>query len=132
MSLIFLTRPDTAPGLRTVARGILVGQGVDIGRMVQLLRHLGAPRPETDEHMAWMGMATTQMPGMATDEQLEGLGGERRRCRPAVRGSDERPPPGGIHMAEFAAIEAGEAEVRDMAASLADSQAAEIAELQRS
>ena len=33
-------------------------------------------------------------------------------------------------MAEFAAIEAGEAEVRDMAL-LADSQAEEIAELQR-
>jgi uncharacterized protein (DUF305 family) len=133
MSLIFLTRPDTAPGLRTVARGILVGQGVDIGRMVQLLRLLGeAEAGETDEHMAWMGMPTTQMPGMATDEQLEELGAaggaDADRLFVELMSAHHQ---GGIHMAEFAATEAGDAEVRDMAAALADSQAEEIAELQR-
>jgi uncharacterized protein (DUF305 family) len=133
MSLIYLTRPDTAPGLRTVARSVLVGQGVDIGRMIQLLRDLDAPEAaETDEAMAWMGMPTTQMPGMATEEQLEELG--------AASGADadrlfvelmSAHHQGGIHMAEFAATEAGDAEVRAMAASLATSQADEILELQR-
>jgi uncharacterized protein (DUF305 family) len=135
MSFIYLTRPDTAPGLRTVARSILVGQGVDIGRMIQLLRDLDAPESaETDEAMAWMGMPIPrdQMPGMATEEQVEELG--------AASGADAdrlfvelmtAHHEGGIHMAEFAATEAGDAEVQAMAESLAASQADEILELQR-
>ncbi len=134
MSLIYLTRPDTAPGLRTVARSVLVGQGVDVGRMIQLLRDLDAPEAaDSDEAMAWMGMPTPrdQMLGMATEEQLEQLG--------AASGADadrlfvelmSAHHQGGIHMAEFAATEAGNEEVREMAASLADSQADEILELQ--
>jgi uncharacterized protein (DUF305 family) len=135
MSLIYLTRPDTAPGLRTVARNVLVSQGVDVGRMIQLLRDLDAPEAaETDEAMAWMGMPVPreQMPGMATEEQLEELG--------AASGADadrlfvelmSAHHEGGIHMAEFAATEAADEEVREMAASLAGSQADEILELQR-
>jgi uncharacterized protein (DUF305 family) len=135
MSLIYLTRPDTAPGLRTVARNVLVGQGVDIGRMIQLLRDLDAPEAaDSDEAMAWMGMPTPrdQMLGMATEEQLQELG--------AASGADadrqfvdlmSAHHQGGIHMAEFAATEAANDEVREMAASMADSQAEEIIELQR-
>jgi uncharacterized protein (DUF305 family) len=135
MSLIYLTRPDTAPGLRTVARSVLVGQGVDVGRMIQLLRDLDAPEAaESEEAMAWMGMPTPrdQMPGMASEEQLQELG--------AANGADAdrlfvelmtAHHQGGIHMAEFAATEAENEEVREMAASLADSQADEIIELQR-
>ncbi len=135
MSLIYLTRPDTAPGLRTVARSVLVGQGVDVGRMIQLLRDLDAPEAAgSEEAMAWMGMPTPrdQMPGMATEEQLQELG--------AANGADAdrlfvelmtAHHQGGIHMAEFAASEGANEEVREMAASLADSQADEIIELQR-
>jgi len=135
MSLIYLTRPDTAPGLRTVARNVLVGQAVDSGRMIQLLRDLDAPEAaDSEEAMAWMGMPTPrdQMLGMATEEQLEELG--------AASGADadrlfvelmSAHHQGGIHMAEFAATEAANEEVREMAASMADSQAEEIIELQR-
>jgi uncharacterized protein (DUF305 family) len=135
MSLIYLTRPDTAPGLRTVARNVLVGQAVDSGRMIQLLRDLDAPEAaDSEEAMAWMGMPTPrdQMPGMATEEQLQELG--------AANGADadqlfvelmSAHHQGGIHMAEFAATEAANEEVREMAASMADSQAEEIIELQR-
>jgi len=135
MSLIYLTRPDTAPGLRTVARNVLVGQAVDSGRMIQLLRDLDAPEAaDSEEAMAWMGMPTPrdQMVGMAPEEQLEELG--------AASGADadrlfvelmSAHHQGGIHMAEFAATEAANEEVREMAASMADSQAEEIIELQR-
>jgi uncharacterized protein (DUF305 family) len=133
MSLIYLTRPDTSPGLRTVARNILVGQAVDVGRMVQLLRDFGAPEAsERDDYMGWMGMPVAQMPGMATEEQLEELGAatgaEADRLFVDLMSNHHQ---GGIHMAEFAAAEAGDEEVRAMAASLADSEADEILELQR-
>jgi uncharacterized protein (DUF305 family) len=134
MSLIYLTRPDTAPGLRTVARSILVGQGVESGRMIQLLRDLDAPEvADSDEAMAWMGMPTPrdQMPGLATEEQLEQLGAasgaDADRLFVDLMGTHHQ---GGIHMAEFAATEAGNEEVREMAASLAGAQADEILELQ--
>ena len=134
MAFMYLALPDTDPGLRVVAREIVLSQGIDIGRMIQLLRDMDAPEAaETDEAMAWMGMPTThdRMPGMATEEQLDELG--------AASGADadrlfvelmSAHHQGGIHMANFAATEAGVAEVRAMAESLAESQAGEIAELQ--
>ncbi len=134
MSWIFLTRPDTDPGLRTIARSIIVGQSQDTGRMIQLLRDMDAPEaPETDEAMAWMGMPTTHdaMPGMATEAELEALG------RAGGADADQqfvdlmvRHHQGGVHMAEFAATEADNAAVRSMASSLVNSQTAEIEELQ--
>ena len=73
MAYIFRGLEDTSPGLRTVAGSILIGQNIEIGRMIQMLRDMGQPEAaETDEAMAWMGMPTTQeqMPGMATEDQL--------------------------------------------------------------
>jgi uncharacterized protein (DUF305 family) len=133
MGFLFLALPDTDPGLRTVARDIVFSQGIDIGRMIQLLRDMDEPEAaETDEAMAWMGMTTThdEMPGMATQEQLDELGASTgaaadRLFVDLMSAHHE----GGIHMAEFAATEADNAEVRAMAASLADSQGDEILEL---
>ena len=78
-------------------------------------------------------MPTThdQMPGMATEEQLDELGASRgaeadRLFVELMSAHHE----GGIHMAEFAATEADVAEVRAMAESMAESQADEIVELQ--
>ena len=134
MAFMYLALPDTDPGLRVVAREILLSQGIDIGRMIQLLRDMDAPEAaETDEAMAWMGMTTThdQMPGMATEEQLDELGAssgaEADRLFVELMSAHHQ---GGIHMADFAATEAEVDEVRAMAESLADSQADEIAELQ--
>ncbi len=134
MGFMFLDRPDTDPGLRTVTRQIVFGQGIEIGRMIQLLRDRDAPEAaESDQAMAWMGMPTTHeaMPGMATDEQIEELAGAEGTA------ADElfvelmsAHHEGGIHMAEFAAAEAESAEVRRMAESIAHSQRDEIAELQ--
>jgi uncharacterized protein (DUF305 family) len=134
MSMMYLDRPDTDPGLRTVARSILFGQAIDIGRMIQLLRDADAPEAaEGDEAMAWMGMPTTheQMPGMATDEQiedlaaLEGAAADELFVDLMVDHHD-----GGVHMAAHAAEHADSGEVRRMAESMARSQQEEIAELE--
>lgn len=133
MGLMFLDRPGTDPGLRAVARQIVFGQGIEIGRMIQILRDLDAPEAaESDEAMAWMGMPTTHdaMAGMLSEEQLEQLAGAEGAA------ADElfvelmtAHHEGGIHMAEFAAEEAESAEVRRMAEAIAHSQRDEIAEL---
>jgi uncharacterized protein (DUF305 family) len=134
MGFMYLALPDTAPGLRQVAREIVFGQGIDIGRMIQLLRDMDAPEAaETDEAMAWMGMPTThdKMPGMATEDQLDQLGAssgaEADRLFVELMSAHHQ---GGIHMAEYAATNADREDVRTMAAAMADSQADEILELQ--
>ena len=134
MSLMFVQLPDTAPGLRTVARSITVGQSIDVGRMIQLLRDFDEDEANMgDTAMAWMGMASEvgDMPGMATDAQLDELaaasGTAADELFVELMTAHHR---GGIHMAEFAAEEASVQEVRAMAASMAESQAHEIAELE--
>jgi uncharacterized protein (DUF305 family) len=78
-------------------------------------------------------MATThdRMPGMATEEQLDEFGASRgaaadRMFVDLMTAHHQ----GGIHMADFAATEADNEEVRAMADSMATSQVEEIAELQ--
>lgn len=133
MSLIFMGLEDTSPGLRNVAGGILVGQEIEIGRMIQMLRDMGRPEAaESDEAMAWMGMATTQdrMPGMATDEQLSALadssGPEADELFVEMMVAHHE---GGIAMAETAAEDADLAKVRSFAESIIRAQQGEIAEL---
>lgn len=134
MGFMFLDRPDTNTGLRTVGRQIVFSQGIEIGRMIQQLRDLDAPEAAPgDEAMAWMGMPTTHdaMPGMATPEQLEQLataeGGAADALFVELMSAHHE---GGIHMAEFAAERADSDEVRRMADSIAHSQRDEINELQ--
>ena len=134
MSFIFLDLDDTSPGLRTVAGSILVGQQIEIGRMIQMLRDMGQPEAaETDEAMAWMGMATTQeqMPGMATEDEL------RELADSSGAAADElfvqlmvAHHEGGIEMAEAAVDQVSIGEVRQFAESIIIGQRGEIAELQ--
>ncbi|MET0460357.1 MAG: DUF305 domain-containing protein [Ilumatobacteraceae bacterium] len=134
MAFTYLSLPDTDASLQTVARSILYGQSIDIGRMIQMLRGMGAPEAaETDEAMAWMGMPTThdQMDGMATQEQLNELanasGTDADRLFVELMVAHHQ---GGVHMAE-AAVDAGDnAEVRAMAESFIKGQQGEIAELE--
>ena len=135
MGYMFLALPDTDPALRTVARSIISGQSIDIGRMIQLLRSMNAPEAsETNEAMAWMGMPVPvdQMPGMATEAEIEELaassGAAADQLFVELMAAHHR---GGIHMAEVAAADAANEEVRSMAASIAASQAEEIGELER-
>jgi len=134
MAYIFQGLEDTSPGLQTVAGSILVGQNIEIGRMVQMLRDMGRPEAaETEEAMAWMGtpMNVAEMPGMATDEQLAEL------AESSGAAADElfvelmvAHHEGGIHMAEVAAEDAELAKVRSLANSIMEGQQGEIVELQ--
>ncbi len=77
MGFVYRSLADIDPGLNTVAGSIIRGQDIDIGRMIQMLRIFGeAEANEGDTSMAWMGMPTPrgEMPGMATEEDLERLG----------------------------------------------------------
>ena len=133
MAFTYLGLPDTDPGLQTVARSIVVGQEIDVGRMIQMLRDMGAPEAaETDEAMAWMGhaMPAAQMPGMATDAQL------RELAASSGRAADElfvqlmtAHHLGGIEMAQYAVDHAGLAKVRSMAQSMINGQRGDIAEM---
>ncbi len=102
-----------------MARSIVFGQGIEIGRMIQLLRDFGESEVnEGDTSMAWMGhpVPLGEMPGMATDAELDELG--------AASGAEAdnlyvdlmvRHHEGGIEMAEYAAANASDDEVRAMA-----------------
>jgi uncharacterized protein (DUF305 family) len=135
MGIIYRNLPDTDPGLRTVARQIVIGQSLEVGRMVQLLRSFGESEVnESDTAMVWMGMVAgvDSMPGMATDEELDLLG------RLEGREADElfvelmtAHHIGGIEMAQFAAANGENAEVIKMASGMASAQAGEIGEMQR-
>lgn len=136
MSLIFLSLPDTEPGLRTVATSVLVGQQLEIGRMIQMLRDFDEEeaRDLDTETMTWMGMAGSpgQMPGMATDQQIDQL------RRSSGRQADElfvelmtKHHLGGISMAEYAAEHAANDGVRTMARSMVSGQRGDIIDMER-
>ncbi|MEO6571254.1 MAG: DUF305 domain-containing protein, partial [Ilumatobacteraceae bacterium] len=87
---------------------------------------------ESDTSMGWMGMEMPRgtMPGMASDDQLEALGrssgAEADAMFVELMTAHHR---AGIDMAEYAATHAANAEVKSMAASMAEGQRSEIAEL---
>lgn len=135
MSFVFRDLPDVDPALRTVAASIVQGQSIEVGRMVQLLRTFGEEEAKDLETsaMLWMGMVSDpdEMPGMATEDELDALIGSSGDAADELYVDllvDHHR--GGIHMAEYAAENAAHAEVRAMAASMAESQADEIAELE--
>lgn len=135
LSLIFLDRPDTDPALQTIAREIVVGQNIEIGRMIQLLRDFGASEVnETDTAMAWMDepVALDRMPGLATDADIDVLraadGAEANQTFVTLMTAHHQ---GGVHMAEHAAMHAGTDEVRRMAESMVTGQRGEIDEMAR-
>ncbi len=134
IGFVFLNLEDTDPGLRTVARSIVLGQSTEIGRMIQLLRDFGAAEAaEGDVRMLWMGMSAAPglQPGMATDDELLELGSAR-----GTQADDlfvtmmVRHHLGALDMAVFAAERAESAEVRAMAAGMAEGQRGEITELE--
>ena len=134
MSFVYDSLPDIDPGLRTVATSIIIGQNQEIGRMVQMLRMFGETEAnEGETSMAWMGMPVErgQMPGMASEEDLDKLG--------TLSGKEadqffvqlmKAHHEGGIHMAEYASGNAENEETRALASSIMKSQQDEIAEME--
>ncbi len=133
MSFVYRTRDDIDPGLGTIARSIIVGQSLEVGRMIQMLRTFGESEAnDSGTSMLWMSMVAeaNQMPGMASDDELELL------ARLDGRDADELFAElmiahhiGGIEMADFAVENAESDEVVAMAASMSDGQRGEIVEM---
>jgi uncharacterized protein (DUF305 family) len=139
----FLRTPDTdasgAAGngvVRLIATEIELGQQMETGRMVQLLRMLGAEEAaDLDQPaMAWMNQPTPfeRMPGIATDEQVAELAGLSGPAADALFASLMiAHHQAGIHMAEYEVDHGDNDEAKDMARSMIVGQQGEIAELNR-
>ena len=134
IAMTYLDRPDTDPGLRVVARTIVFGQSIEIGRMIELLRSFDAPEAgEDDTAMEWIGMAMSidTMPGLATETQLEELasasGNTADRLFVELMTAHHE---AGIDMAEFAAENASDDDVQAFADSMAKGQRDDIVEME--
>lgn len=136
MATIYMgAAPDGNSTLRTIARGILLEQQMETGRMVQLLRIFKtAETNESDQVMGWMGtpIPLSRMPGYATDAELEKLYQSRNAQ------ADElfitlmiAHHKGGIHMAEYTVENGKNSEVIAFAELIVESQSSEIGELTR-
>ncbi len=133
IALNYLARPDTNPDLQVIAREIVFGQSIEIGRMIQLLRQFGAAESnETDVVMSWMNTPTPtdRMPGLATDADISKLaastGADADQLFANLMIAHHQ---GGIHMAQYAATHANVPEVKLMASSMVAGQTGEISEL---
>ena len=132
---IAATGTQLDPGLMTVALEVHMDQGVESGRIVQLLRLFGeAETNESSQVMGWMGhpMAMEMMPGLATDAQMLELknarGADADRLFATLMIAHHE---GGIDMARYAAEHGRNSEVRALAAAMIKAQTGEIAELNR-
>jgi uncharacterized protein (DUF305 family) len=133
MGLYYLNDDDTNPALRDIAREIVFGQSIEIGRMIQLLRLYGATETnETETAMTWMNEPTPidRMPGLATDADLAKLqqssGKDADELFVALMTAHHQ---GGIHMAQYAVDHANEIEVRRFAYAMVAGQTGEINEM---
>lgn len=133
MSVIYRSRPDIDPGMNTVARSIIQGQNIEIGRMIQMLRTLGeAEANESGTSMLWMSMVAEddQMPGMASEAELDELAASEGRVADIMFADLMIEHHfGGIEMAEFAMQNAEYDEVLLFAESMAHAQESEIREM---
>lgn len=135
MSMVYLEASANGGNkvMRLIAREMIMDQGVENGRMVQLLRVFKKPEAgSSNQVMGWMGTPVdlSAMPGYATDAQLQTL----RRAR----GADADTVfaqlmiahhEGGLHMAEYVRDNGRNDEVIALAGSMIKAQRGEIAEL---
>lgn len=122
------------PRARTFAREVVLFQSYEIGRMEQKLRDWGYERSAAPSRaMEWMsmGVAAEDMPGLASKEEMDRLlevsGRDADALFVALMIDHHR---GGLHMAQYAARHAADADVRDLAEKMAISQQSEINEME--
>lgn len=120
------------PTVRSYASEILIFQGYEIGVMTETLNNWGFSADDRpDQAMEWMDMSVPveQMPGLLSEEQLDEVrdaeGAELDALFLDYMAEHHR---GGLHMAEYAAINADDDDVRELAARMAHTQAGEINE----
>lgn len=134
ISFIYLNDEGTDRSLQQLAREIIVGQNLEAGQMVQMLRQFGKPEYNQDDvGMRWMGQPVPidSMPGMASEaalDEFETVSG--RAADTMFVDLMVAHHQGGVHMAEHAAEHAGTGMVREFAGQIAGSQIDEIEELQ--
>lgn len=133
LGLYYLSDTGTNPDLRNIAREIVFGQGIEIGRMIEMLRAFGANLTnESDTAMRWMNEPTPidRMPGLASDAGINKLlaskGTEADKLFVALIVAHHQ---GGIHMARYAVAHANVPEVRRFASSMVTGQTDEINEM---
>jgi uncharacterized protein (DUF305 family) len=134
LGLYYLELEGTNPDMRDIAREIVFGQGIEIGRMIELLRLYGATETnESDVAMTWMNELTPneRMPGLASDADIDKLlassGADADNLFADLMIAHHQ---GGIHMAQYAQDHANEIEVRRFANGMITGQTGEIEELQ--
>ncbi len=133
MAMTFRETPGGDPTLRLIASEVLIGQTFETGQMVELLRGMNAEEENSSgTAMEWMdmGVATAEMPGMASPDQLTALanaeaGAADELFVELMNAHHE----GGIHMAEAARDKVKSARIADFAGRLATNQRVEIEEL---
>lgn len=134
MANIYLDRPGTDQVLRTMAGEVLIGQAFETGQMVEILRGWRAEEENSSGFaMSWMGhdgMPIAEMPGMATDEQLDRLqsaeGADADALFVDLMNAHHR---GGIEMADAAVARASSGRVKQLAAAFSRNQTVEIEEM---
>ncbi len=124
----------TDPIVESFAEEVISFQRWEQGMMTEMLAQAGAPLPSSDPDritMDWMHMPTPLgvMPGMASPEQLSELEAAQGReldimFLELMRDHHE----GGIHMALYAAENAENPRVRELAARMARNQRVEVNE----
>ena len=136
MATLYLgAAPNGNSTLRTIARGILLEQQMETGRMVQLLRLFKAAETnESDQVMGWMGtpIPLSRMPGYATDAELEKLYASRDgQADDLFISLMIAHHIGGVHMAEYTVENGKNKEVIAFAELIVESQTSEVGELTR-
>jgi uncharacterized protein (DUF305 family) len=125
------------PIVQGFAGEVILQQRWELGVMETVLGRSGLERSFDPDRpaMGWMGMAevpSSQMPGMATDEQIEELRtaspDEVNRLFLELMTEHHR---AGVHMAEYEAEHGSNPYVRQFAADIARNQTSEIAEYER-
>jgi uncharacterized protein (DUF305 family) len=134
MSVIFMSLPDTDPGLHTMAAEVLLSQQLEAGIFVEVLRGFGlAEENSTEVAMVWMNapVPVDAMPGMASEESIDQLknssGAEADDLFAQLMIAHHQ---GGIGMAEYAREQASTARVRSIGDAIARNQKDEIAEIE--
>ncbi len=133
LSFDYLALQGTNGNLRVIAREIVFDQGIDIGRMIELLRMSGATETnESDVAMTWMHEPTPidRMPGLASQADIDTLlassGAAADKLFVDLMVAHHQ---GGIHMAQYAVDHANVIEVKRLAFAMITAQTDEINEM---
>lgn len=134
MSLLLNGKEDVPPELRGFANEIIVDQRFEQGVFNGILDRYGYSASAGEEVMGWMGepVARDDMPGLATDAQMEELkkatGRDAEALWIALMTEHHL---AGLHMADYAARHGQDPTVRRMAKAMVVNQRSEVIDLDR-